>query len=50
MTAVLLGFGLLSCDREDNNGDNNGGNNGGNNGAYYGGDLGGAGADGAAPY
>lgn len=29
MAAILLGFGLQSCDREDNNGDNNGGNNGG---------------------
>ncbi|MCR4872606.1 MAG: DUF1566 domain-containing protein [Bacteroidales bacterium] len=29
MAAILLGFGLHSCDREDNNGDNNGGNNGG---------------------
>lgn len=28
-TAILLGVGLQSCDREDNNGDNNGGNNGG---------------------
>ena len=30
MAAILLGVGLQSCDREDNNGDNNGGNNGGN--------------------
>ncbi len=30
MVAILLGVGLQSCDREDNNGDNNGGNNGGN--------------------
>jgi len=30
MVAILLGFGLQSFDREDNNGDNNGGNNGGN--------------------
>ena len=29
MVAILLGVGLQSCDREDNNGDNNGGNNGG---------------------
>ena len=28
--AILLGLGLQSCDREDNNGDNSGGNNGGN--------------------
>ena len=33
-----------------NNGANNNANNGVNNGGYYGGDLGGAGADGAAPY
>lgn len=30
MVVILLGVGLQSCDREDNNGDNNGGNNGGN--------------------
>ncbi len=29
MVAILLGVGLQSCDREDNNGDNNGGNYGG---------------------
>ena len=30
MVVILLGVGLQSCNREDNNGDNSGGNNGGN--------------------
>ena len=37
--AVLLGFGLQSCDRDDNNGGDNVDNNGGNNGGGNGGDT-----------
>ena len=38
--AILLGIGLQSCDREDNNGDNNGGGSGGSNSSVVWVDLG----------
>jgi len=39
-TAILLGFGLQSCNREDNNGDNNGGGSGDDNSSVVWVDLG----------